>query len=177
MNDVEVGGFAMHQAVTSLRASVQALSRLSVDISRLPTARAVLTLGATGAAPAQPKIDVLERARIGLLAAAREPSGIAGAARSDLKYAPWLLWGERESLATLKGLLDVVVASAHHSGAARRRLIEAWLLGFEAERPGISEAGHAIRHLLSDSADPRLDLWRSAENRFQLFDPRNARVR
>jgi hypothetical protein len=69
-------------------------------------------------------------------------------------------------------LLPAVYSQALQSGPTRRNLIDAWLLGFSPNAPMIEEAGIAIRRLLAASADARLDLWRAADRRVELFDAR-----
>jgi hypothetical protein len=66
--------------------------------------------------------------------------------------------------------LERVVAHAHGSPRTLRFLIEAWLRDFARDAPKMSEVGLAIQRLLTDCDGGRLDTWRKAHGRFQLFD-------
>jgi len=98
--------------------------------------------------------------------------GIGQYLKGDLRAAVWLLWTERQPLSELPGLLDAVFTQAYRSNATARALIEAWLGAFSRNDPSIARAGLSIRQLLIARPTPRLELWRNADRRFELFDAR-----
>jgi hypothetical protein len=63
-----------------------------------------------------------------------------------------------------------VFTQAVASSRTARNLIEAWLRDFAPDAPMIAAAGQAIRQLLAAHPDYRLDTWRSAQRRLDLFD-------
>jgi len=152
-------------AVARLDAAIIALSpRLPPDA---PTLRMVQRLSATEVAPRQPAPQVLEGVRRRLQQAL---SGGGAPDRRDLKQAPWVLWQGEPPAIGFPGLLDLVVGQAMQSPRALRYLIEAWLRDFSPDKLGIARAGLAIQRLLTDSRDAKLDVWRTAQARFRLFD-------
>jgi hypothetical protein len=132
----------------------------------------VESLGAKDAAPAAPTGAVLEALRARLVAAFSAGRG-RDLARRDLRDAPWVLWTGTPPGATIRGLLEAVLAQAAGSSRTTRNLIEAWLRDFSPEAPSIAVAGLAIQRLLASGSDTRLDLWRGAHDRFALFDARH----
>lgn len=158
-------------ALVRLRAAIHTLERSGTLPTELATARAVVSLKAGTQRAAAPKDSVLNGVRRNLEAAARSSVGIAGALPHDLRDAPWLLWTEYQPLAELPGLLDLVEQRAARAGPARRRLIEAWILGFSRSAPRIEEGGSAIRRLLARETDSRFEIWRDADRKWQFFDP------
>ncbi|WP_262271847.1 EH signature domain-containing protein [Microvirga yunnanensis] len=159
------------EALVTLRAATQALSRVANLPERLASAKAVAELGAAEAAPALPATAVLEQVRARILEAARSQSGIRALDRRDLRDAAWLLWDAKMPMMRIAGLLDALFALARTRASARRNLIEAWLRDFSPQADGLAAAGQAIRLLLKESPDARLELWRQADRRFDLFDP------
>src|SRR5262249_35055763 len=91
-------------------------------------------------------------------------------ARRDLQDAPWIMWQGAPAGAAVPGLLDAVFTQAVGSSRTARNLIEAWLRDFAPEAPVIGVAGQAIQQLLAAHPDYRLDTWRSAQRRLDLFD-------
>ena len=158
------------EALKTLHAAVELLSRGA----RLPdvpeSARMVAALAAGDAAPALPAGDVLQAVRQRLQQAARGPQGWDAAAPRDLRDAPWLMWADKAPLATLDGLLDAVLRLADRRAGVRRTLIEGWLKGFAPDGPRIAEAGRAIRRLITGHPDARLQPWRLADSGYHLFD-------
>lgn len=166
---------------STLTPTREALGRLAAAVNvlhatRLPevqsSAHAVAELGAAGRVPKPPDESVLDQARRSILAAGQSRE-YAQVLPRHLREAPWLLWTAKQPLAGLPGLLDAVVALAIRLGSVRRKLIQAWLLGFDAGAPLIEAAGHAIRRLLAESSDARLDTWRKADRALDLFDPQS----
>lgn len=152
-------------ALTRLESALIAMSpRLPPEA---PTTRMVREISAAEAAPREPQPNVLEAVRRRLRQALSE--GRTPEAR-DLKQAPWILWQGDPPAISFAGLLDMVVGQATQSPRAVRYLIEAWLRDFSPQAPAIERTGLAIQRLLADSADSRLDLWRTAQSRFRLFD-------
>jgi hypothetical protein len=132
-----------------------------------PTSRMVRQLGAIDAAPREPGPGILEAVRRCLhqaLVDGGDPD------YRDLKRAPWILWQGEPPAINFPGLLDRVVDQATRSPRALRYLIEAWLRDFSSQISGIAPAGLAIQRLLADSTYVRLDPWRSAQDKFRLFD-------
>jgi hypothetical protein len=157
------------QALDRLSAFVKLLPRAS---SRLPgkseSAKAVHTLKASDSAIAPPVEAVLDVVRNRLITAFSKGDGQY--LRSDLRASVWLLWVEKQPLAELPGLLDAVWAQAYKSNATARALIEAWLRAFSQSDPSVARTGMAIRQLLILRPTPRLELWRNADRRVDLFD-------
>jgi hypothetical protein len=127
----------------------------------------VRELSAVEAAPREPELGILEAVRRRLRQALFDGGNPE---YRDLKRAPWILWQGDPPAINFPGLLDRVVGQAMRSPRALRYLIEAWLRDFSLQAPGVAPAGLAIQRLLADSTDVRLDLWRSAQGRFRLFD-------
>jgi hypothetical protein len=157
------------QAIDRLNAFAKLLPRAS---SRLPikseSAKAVDLLKASESAIALPVDAVLDVVRNRLVAAFS--SGTGQYARRDLHTAVWLLWTEREPLADIPGLVDAVWTQAYKSNATARALIEAWLRAFSVDHPSVARTGMAIRQLLILRPNPRLEFWREADRRFEIFD-------
>ncbi len=156
------------EALARLAAAVQVLRQ-----SRLPempgSARAVADLGAAERAPNEPGQAHLDEARATIAAGVGDLDRVPD---RQMREAPWLLWTATAPLAGLPGLLDRVEAMAGTRGSVRRKLIEAWLLGFAPDAPRIEEGGRMIGRLLAASPDARLDLWREADRTLALFDAR-----
>lgn len=158
------------EALVGLSAATQRFRNFRLPEIR-ESAHAVEKLGAGKAVPAKPKDSILDQVRKNLIAA-MQSGDLGTAGHRDLREAPWLLWEAKEPLASLPGLLDLVAGVAGRSGSTRRKLIQAWLLGFEARTPRIDDGGRIIRRLLSASDDPRLDRWRRPDRALDLFDAR-----
>ncbi|BBF93954.1 EH signature domain-containing protein [Blastochloris tepida] len=165
---------------STLTPTREVLGRLAAAVkvlraTKLPeaeaSAQALVDLGAAGRAPKPPEKSMLDQARSSILAAAQSRAYTQVPAKY-LREAPWLLWAVKQPLAGLPGLLDAVVALAMRHGSVRRKLIQAWLLGFDANAPMIEAAGHAIRRLLAETPDARLDAWRNVDRALNLFDAR-----
>ncbi|MBR1296622.1 EH signature domain-containing protein [Bradyrhizobium sp. AUGA SZCCT0042] len=90
--------------------------------------------------------------------------------RSDLRAAVWLLWTNRQPLSEVPGIVDAVLSQAYRSNATARALIEAWLSAFSRNDASVLRTGYSIRQLLIGRPNPRLDLWRNADQRVELFD-------
>jgi hypothetical protein len=158
------------QALDRLSAFAKLLPRASAGLQGVSaSAKAVIALKATDSAMALPAASVLDAVRVRLIGLS---NGSRQYARSDLRDAVWLLWSEKESLDELPGLLDAVWAQALKSNATARALIEAWLRGFSQSEPSIARTGMAIRQVLIAKPTPRLELWRMADRRIDLFDAR-----
>jgi len=132
------------------------------------SAKAVDVLKASDSAIALPVDAVLDVIRNRLISAFSAGGGQY--IRRDLRASVWLLWTEKQPLSQLPGLLDAVWAQAYKSNATARALIEAWLRAFSQSDPGIARTGMAIRQLLIARPTPRLELWRTADRRVELFD-------
>src|SRR6185369_13463042 len=145
-----------------------------VALPERPASRILVErLRATHAARATPQGAFLESLRERLVAAFADDSALPGharAARRDLQDAPWILWNGTPGGAALPALLDAVFTQAVASSRTARNLIEAWLRDFAPDAPMIAAAGQAIRQLLAAHPDYRLDTWRSAQRRLDLFD-------
>jgi EH_Signature domain len=157
------------QAIDRLNAFAKLLSRAS---SRLPvkseSAKAVDTLKASDSAIALPVDAVLDVIRDRLIRASS--AGASQYLRSDLRASVWLLWTEKQPLADLPGLVDAVWTQAYKSNATARALIEAWLRAFSHDHPSVERTGMAIRQLLILRPTPRLEFWRDADRRVELFN-------
>ncbi|WP_315734060.1 EH signature domain-containing protein [Bradyrhizobium sp. SZCCHNR1093] len=156
-------------AIDRLNAFVKLLPHAS---SRLPvkseSAKAVEALRASDAAIALPVEAVLDAVRSRLVKVSS--AGTGQYLRSDLRASVWLLWTEKQPLADLPGLVEAVWAQAYKSNATARALIEAWLRAFSLENPSVGPTGMAIRQLLVMRPNPRLESWRDADRRVELFD-------
>jgi hypothetical protein len=158
-----------HEALRSLSARVEALARYKLpppDATRRASAR----IDAEATKPVIPLGERLLEARRAVITAL-EARDLGRLSLRHLRDAPWLLWSEDEPLAGRDGLLDHLASQAGQRSGLRRALIQAWLIGFSEDGPGISEGGMIIRRLLTRSTDTRLDVWRRAQNRFRLFEP------
>lgn len=156
-------------ALFAIRAAVQVLGQ-GVALPERPQSRILVErLRATHAARAAPQEDFLETLRERLVAAFAD-GGRGRVARRDLQDAPWILWNGTPAGAAVKGLMDAVFTQAVASSRTTRNLIEAWLRDFAADAPMILAAGQAIQRLLAAHADHRLDIWRGAQRRLDLFD-------
>jgi len=159
------------QALDRLSAFVKLLPRAS---SRLPrkseSAKALDALKASDSAVAPPVEAVLDVIRNRLISASSEGGGRY--LRGDLRASVWLLWTEKQPLSELPGLLDAVLTQTYKSNATARALIEAWLRAFSQSNHSIARTGISIRQLLIARPTPRLELWRSADRRVELFDAR-----
>lgn len=157
------------QAIDRLNAFVKLLPRAS---SRLPvkseSAKAVDALNASDAAISLPADAVLDIVRSRLIKSSS--GGAAHYLQSDLRTSVWLLWTEKQPLANLPGLIEAVWAQAYKSNATARALIEAWLRAFSRGSPTIKRTGMAIRQLLILRPNPRLEFWRTADRRFEIFN-------
>jgi hypothetical protein len=156
------------QALDRLGAIVRLLPRAS---SRLPvkseSAKAVDALQASDSAIALPEDAVLDVIRDRLISISSVGSQYP---RSDVRASVWLLWAEREPLSELPGLMDAILKQAHKSNATARALIEAWLRAFSRDDPSVVRTGMSIRQLLIARPTPRLELWRNADRRVELFN-------
>jgi hypothetical protein len=156
------------QALDRLGAIVRLLPRAS---SRLPvkseSAKAVDALQASDSAIALPEDALLDVIRDRLISISSEGSQYP---RSDVRASVWLLWAEREPLSELPGLMDAILKQAHKSNATARALIEAWLRAFSRDDPSVVRTGMSIRQLLIARPTPRLELWRNADRRVELFN-------
>jgi hypothetical protein len=159
------------QALDRLSTFVKLLPRAS---SRLPrkseSAKALDALKASDSAVAPPVEAVLDVIRNRLISASSEGGGRY--LRGDLRASVWLLWTEKQPLSELPGLLDAVLTQTYKSNATARALIEAWLRAFSQSNHSIARTGISIRQLLIARPTPRLELWRSADRRVELFDAR-----
>jgi hypothetical protein len=155
-------------ALVAVRAAAQVLA-LGVALPERPASRVLMEkLRATHAARATPQAAFLEGLRDRLAAAFKD--GHARATRRDLQDAPWILWQGTPAGAAIPGLLDAVFTQAVGASRTARNLIEAWLRDFAPDAPTVAAAGQAIQRLLPVHPDHRLDVWRSAQRRLDLFD-------
>lgn len=158
----------MREALRRLDAATQAFRQ-----ARLPeidaSARAVAALGADAHVARPPESTRLDEARHALIAAAQTGELDRVSAR-HLREAPWLLWTKTAPLAHLPSLLDRIAILGGRRASVRRALVQAWLLDFARDAPRIEEGAQTIRNILADTDDLRLDAWRSADRRFDLFD-------
>jgi len=159
-------------ALEALKAAVEA-SLKHADLPEISASRkAVVRLGAAEAAPKAPQGPILDALRRRLQDAYRQ-QGPASVDWTDLRDAPWVLWGGDAPLATVKGVADDVYSLA--AGGHRRtlkNLIEAWINCFTPDGAGIAKGGEQIRALLAKHDDLRLDLWRQAQTRVSFFEPK-----
>ena len=157
------------QAIERLNAFAKLLLHAA---SRLPdkseSAKAVEILKASDSALALPVAAVLDVVRNRLVAVSS--TGTGRYLRSDLRAAVWLLWTDKQPLADLPGLIDAVWAQAYKSNATARALIEAWLRAFSLDHRSVDRTGMAIRQLLIMRPNPRLEFWRDADRRVEIFD-------
>ena len=163
--------FHAKQAVASLRNAIRGLPT-NAHLPHIPASRvAIEALSAVDVPPALPALDALKQVRQRLRQVAASPGGIQTAMPLDVRDGIWLLWSEPDPLFSLPGLFDLVGDQARRRPSMRRNLIEAWLSHFAAGKPGIPEAAHAIRQLISNAADLRLEHWWRVNKRYHLFDP------
>lgn len=118
----------------------------------------------------RPDEERMEIARRNVLAAASQ--GYTTLSPRDYKLTPWLLWEGDKGLAELPGLTEAVCAAASTNPAALRALFEAWIASCNLTRPSFGDYSERLRRLLAQSGDVQLELWRSAQRRFALFDIR-----
>jgi hypothetical protein len=157
------------QAIDRLSAVAHLLPRASAKLpSRSETAKVVEALRASDVVAAQPSGAALEMVRSRLIRASSV--GDFSNLRRDLRDAAWLLWAEDRPLAGLAGLLDAVWSQAYKSNSTARALIEAWFTTFSPSDQNIANAGATIRTLLITRSNPRLDFWRNAERKVELFN-------
>lgn len=157
------------QAIDRLNAFAKLLPRASSWLpAKAESAKAVEALRASDSAIALPVDAVLDIVRSRLVNVSS--GGASQFLQSDLRTSVWLLWTEKEPLADLPGLLEAVWAQAYRSNATARALIEAWLRAFWREHPSVKRTGMAIRQLLILRPAPRLQFWRDADRRFEIFD-------
>jgi len=156
-----------HDALLGLRMALRVLGQ-GTALPEPSSRKLVQRLRATHAARAAPQGAYLEMLRERLAAAFAD--GGNHAARRDLQDAPWILWQGAPAGATIPGLLDAVFAQAVAASRTTRNLIEAWLRDFAPAAPLIAPAGQAIARLLAAHPDHRLDTWRRAHRRLELFD-------
>ena len=162
--DGPLGGSDARDVTFSARI-VETLQHRWARLDASASAKAVAVLGASDREAAAPSAPALEEAR---RRAARSLDGIASASPRDLRQAPWLLWSGPEPLAPMRDLLELIVRRGAASASTRRNLVDAWLRGFDPNAPRIGEAGQAIRWLLADTSDLRMERWRSADRAFSL---------
>lgn len=162
----------MSETLAAMRALgfvADGLSSRGIALPEEPeTEKLLRSIGATEASPSAPPGDFLEEIRRQLVAASqgRRLTGLSG---KDLRYAPWLLWNGDPPVASLPGLLPVILDQARTSGPTLRRLIHAYLRDFSSRAPGIGEASECIRRQLRRD-DPRLASWCRAQEEVRLFD-------
>lgn len=155
------------EAILALRGAEKLLGS-----HRLPQPMAtellVQSLGFPEARKGPPPKQQLEALRQQLLALYSRTDG--DAEPRVLRDAPWLLWDGKPRLSSLPRLLGTVyVQSAQHQRTFRN-LIEAWIAGFDATDPTISEAGNRISTILESAADQRLEFWRKLHERVAFFN-------
>ncbi len=160
------------QVISALRNAIYSLPT-SARLPDVPASqKALKELNAVDAAPSEPEDDALEQVRQRLKRARAGAGGVKSAAPRDIRDGIWLLWSQKEPLFSLSGLFEAIFEQASRRAPARRNLVEAWLRSFSPRKPGIEQAGYAIRRLISNPDDLRLAHWRKVDQRFRLFDAR-----
>lgn len=160
------------QVISALRNAINSLPT-SARLPDVPASqKALKELSAVDAAPSELKGDALEQVRQRLTRARAGAGGVKAADPRDIRDGIWLLWSQREPLFSLSGLFDAIFEQASRRPSVRCNLVEAWIRGFSPRKPGVEEAGHAIRRLISNPDDTRLAHWRKLDQRFRLFDAR-----
>jgi EH_Signature domain len=134
------------------------------------TAKMLRRLGAEASAPKDPPANFLEVLRREL-AAASLAKRLYDLSRKQRRYIPWLLWSRDKPVATLPGVLEMVLNEARESRSTLRRLIQVFLRDFDPRAPGIGQGARRIQQGLNGADDPRLAHWRLAQKEVQLFDP------
>jgi hypothetical protein len=157
-------------AIGRLDLAVQGFVRSFGLPTELPTASMIRYLGAADAAPNPPPLADLDAVWRRLHQVCLGDSAPHEIDVKDLRRAPWVFWHGQPVAVTFPSLLDQVVTHAQVSPRTLRFLIEAWLRDYARDAPKMSEVGLAIQRLLTDNASTRMDAWRKAHSRFQLFD-------
>ena len=119
---------------------------------------------------ALPSASVLEAVRRELQSACAVAGGTASLSVRTLRMTPLVLWNGVPQPASFPGLLEAFLRAAQARPRWLRDLVEAWLRDFGADRILLRETGYAIARLLTETKHPRLTAWRSAHERFSLFD-------
>lgn len=91
--------------------------------------------------------------------------------RRDLRDAPWLLWAPSARAAEIEPLLQLLLRRAATHSNVLRRLIDAWLIGFDPQDPTIAVAGAAIAQALPQHSRSMMVQWRQLHEALRLFHP------
>jgi hypothetical protein len=133
-------------------------------------ARQLEAIFSHAAAPLADRLNTLRE----ILKAASEAKDWSTLARRDWIQAAWVLWVGRPRAADLPGFVEAYVTRLEEdtSAAALRRLIYVYFRDFCGDLPGLESAAEIIRRRLKDvGTSSRLTRWKSAQDRFAVFDP------
>jgi len=162
--------------VTEALNALRELAALSDSLKRKPSlpetaacARQAKDLFGSGDATPLPSSDILEAIRQELQQACMAGNAATLPMRT-LRRAPLVFWDREPHAAALPGLVDTFFESAARRDRLLREVIEAWFRDFGPDLPRFSKSGEVIAALASRSADPRLEFWARANNRYALFD-------
>jgi hypothetical protein len=167
--------------MSALRASIAALGELAQMLPRSlslppqahrPTYQAMLKLTNGGhVAPALPMKARLEQVWQAIEKIRAAGGDYAELDRRDLRDAPWLLWDRSARAAEIKPLFQLLLERAETQSNVLRRLIDAWLIGFDRNDPTIAEAGAAIARSLTLHSQSHITRWGQLHEALRIFHP------
>lgn len=135
-----------------------------------PTRRALERVLKTLDASAVPPKDRLQATRRAIVVAQRAADGLAALPPRLLRDAVWLLWPEANDGVDRTELHDAVKRRLGRDGVLLRRLIDAWLVGFDASDDTFVGFGRQIDRNLAANHMGLLALWKEVHQAYELFD-------